>query len=318
MSDPHESFRDQRMLGFPPRSHHILLPERPANAARAALALYDATLHHQRLAASVGDVLLRLRLGPFLRVGRLPDMLDLEWWSHWCHEVARDIAGDAHSIGFRIWEDRVAGLLLDRSSRPLAFVKVWHLPPRLSPWHPELDLQAEAIAALAQPPPTTFRTPAVMHEGSFEGREYVAFEPLPPGRHQPLRPDPDHLHRIVDEVQQRLADMYRPGDVPAHHVMSHGDLTPRNLRVASDGAVWLFDWEYTRWAPPLADELRFWVTDGALRPRSSPEREGRRIAAILLQRGSRKDITEAVCWSDYITPPEAAIRAVVALEATRS
>ena len=206
----------------------------------------------------------------------------------------------------------------DRNSRPLAFVKVWHLPTRLSPWHPELDLQTEAIAALGQPPPTTFRTPAVMHDGSFEGREYVAFEPLPPGRHKPLRPDPDDLHRIVDEVQERLADLYRPGDVPAHHVMSHGDLTPRNLRVASDGAVWLFDWEYARWAPPLADELRFWVTRGALRRRSRPEREGRRIAAILLQRGSREDMIEALGWSDYITPPEAAIRAVVGLEATRS
>jgi hypothetical protein len=301
------------LLGFPPHSHHILLPARSVAAARAALALYDATLLHQRVAVVGGDLLLRAGLGRIFGV-RVPDGLDTDWWARWCHEVGSAVAGDVQDIAFRTWEDRIAGLLLDPCGRPLAFVKVWQTARQPSTGHPPTDLQADVITVLSQQEPASFKTPAIISEGFFDCYQYLAFEPLPAGRHRRFPRRPAALHRIIDELQERLAQLARPEGAPEHHVMSHGDLTPRNLRVSRDGSVWLFDWEYARWAPPLADELRFWVTDAALRPRPRPRRDGRRVLGLLLDRGSPADVAEALSWHEYVTPREAAIRSEIARE----
>lgn len=301
------------LLGFPPRSHHVLLPERPTRAALAGLTLYDATLRHQRVAAAAGHLLLRAGLGPLLRDRDLPADLDLGWWRQWCSTIAADHVGPVHRLAFRFWEDRVAGLLLNADAVPVGFAKLWRDPP--GPPREDPDLQGPILTTLAAHRPRSFRTPALLCEGSHEGWHYLLFEALPGGRHRPLPPDPHRVSAIVDEIQTRLTDVPRPATTPAHHVVSHGDLTPRNLRLAGDGQAWLIDWEYARWAPRLADELRFWVTSSALRARPRPERDGRGIVALLRRRGSESDIAEALHWRDYITPSEASIRHVIAREA---
>jgi aminoglycoside phosphotransferase (APT) family kinase protein len=44
----------------------------------------------------------------------------------------------------------------------------------------------------------------------------------------------------------------------------HGDLTPWNLRQRTDGTLFLIDWEDAGWAPPGADEVYYWATEGFL------------------------------------------------------
>jgi hypothetical protein len=304
---------ETRFLGFPRRSFHVLLPERPRAATRAGLALYDSTLLHQRAALALGTALLNLRLLRILRLEPLPvSLLDQRWWNAWCERIAVPTIGPVARAAFRLWEDRVVALLMTASGRPCGFVKVWRDPP--GPPRPDPYMQPAVLSRLSVKPPSSFRVAALLLEGTLDGWLYQLFEPLPVGPHRPVAGEPRRMARIFDEMRERLGDLPRRPQVPPNHVIGHGDFTPRNVRRASDGQVWILDWEYASWSPPLVDELQFWTARFALRTMPRPGRDGRRIVALLRERGSDEDIVEALRWGAYMTPEQSRIADVVARE----
>jgi hypothetical protein len=300
-------------LGFPRRTRHVLLPARPAAAARAGLALYDSTLLHQRIAAAVGNALFTLHLQRVFRIGSLPQpLVPTAWWSRWCKQVAVRTVGEVGCAAFRLWEDRIIALLMTDAGKPRGFVKVWRNPP--GPPRPHHDLQPDVVARLCCDSRQEFRVPALLDEGTLDGWYYELFEPLPPGTHRPLPADPARVAGIFDTMHERLSSIPRPSDVPAHYVIAHGDFTPRNVRLASDGHAWIVDWEYACWAPPLLDELHFWTAEFARRVRPRPARDGVRVLELLRTRGSDADIAEAFRGRMYMPSVQRAIADAVARE----
>jgi hypothetical protein len=303
---------DVDFLGFPRRTCHVLLPASPVRATAAGLVLYDNTRPHQRLVRRLGGALLALRLQRVLRLGRLPaPLLDQEWWEEWCDRVAKPSVGSVGRAAFRFWEDRIAALLMTESGEPLAFAKVWRDPP--GPLlRPDPYMQPAVLRCLASDRPRTFRVAAFLAEGTLGGWVYQLFEPLPPGAHRPVAAEPRRLARILDEMRERLSALPRSAGIPSDHVVGHGDFTPRNVREAADGHVWVLDWEYAGWAPVLADELGFWTAQLAWRAWSRPERDGRRVLRLLRERGSEEQIDQALRWTAYMTPEQRAIARVAA------
>ena len=304
---------ETRFIGFPRRTFHVLLPERPAAATRAGLALYDSTLLHQRVALALGTTLLDLRLLRVLKIGSLPpSLLDQHWWNTWCEQIAMPRVGSVGSAAFRLWEDRIVALLMTASGEPCGFAKVWRDPP--GPPRPDPYMQPAVLGSLSANPPSSFRVAALLLEGTLDGWLYQLFEPLPTGPHHPVVGGPRRMARIFDEMRERLADLPRRPHVPPHHVLGHGDFTPRNVRRASDGQIWILDWEYASWSPPLVDELQFWTARFALRTIPRPGRDGRNVVALLRERGRDEDIVEALRWGTYMTPEQSRIADVVARE----
>lgn len=88
----------------------------------------------------------------------------------------------------------------------------------------------------------------------------------------------------LDELEELLADLRDVlGPAPDGLVAAHGDLTPWNLRTASDGRRVLFDWEHRTFGPDGIDLVRFLVAAG----------EGiHRFAALPVQR--RRDLRGGV------------------------
>jgi hypothetical protein len=205
-------------------------------------------------------------------------------------------------------DSRVDLLLMARDGEPLGFLRLSdadHVQRRM-------EHEAHILHMLQQPQPATFRVPALRMEGSRGVWRWQLFEPLPDGPLQRPRIEPRRLASVVDEYRERIADLPQPANTPASHVPGHGDFTHRNLRVARDGTLWLIDWEYARWMPRLADELRFWAAWHAFTLLQRPQRAARRIVEILRDRGSDAEIAEAVAWPEFNRRAEAGIRNAVA------
>lgn len=308
--------RGREHVAFPPRSRFIMLPRRPRRAAHAGLALYEAVEPQQRIALEVGRVAARLGLAPLLP-GNDRSEVDRAWWAAFVSTVVEPTVGAVSHLAFRVpGNPRVSALAMDARGRPLAFAKL------LNSVEPELPAAANAV--LSAEPTASFRVPAVLDEGRFERWRYRLLRPLPEGPHRPPPRAPQRLWALVDELHDRLDVLSRPATVPAHHVVCHADLTPRNVRVATDGSWWLFDWDNLRWGPRLADELRYWSAWFAYRARPNVERDAARVLALLRQRGSDHEIREAVDWPDQVRQtyrriePElhAAVAAAVTTSAT--
>jgi Ser/Thr protein kinase RdoA (MazF antagonist) len=197
------------------------------------------------------------------------------------------------SVAFRVpGNPRVSLLAMDAAGRPIAFAKLLNAP--------QPHVAAAASALLSRAPTRSFGIPLALDEGEFSGRLYRVLRPLPEGPHRPPPLDPARLADVVDEFHERLSELERPPGTPAGHVACHADLTPRNLRVASDGGWWLFDWDNVRFGPRLADELRYWCAWHAYRPKPSVERDSAAVLSLLRRRGSDSEIAEAVAWPEQV------------------
>lgn len=279
-------------MGFPPGSSFVLLPKKPARAARAGLALYEAVEPRQRFAAWVGNTLTTAGLAGLLPT-RTRSEVDGRWWESFMREVVEPLVGPVASCAFRVpGNPRVSALALDSAGQPLAFAKL------LNTAAPQLPAMVSETLSSTQT--QSFRVPAMMAEGTFEGWIYRLLEPLPEGPTRPPGFDPQRLGEIVDEFHGVLADLPRPAGAAWSDVLCHADLTPRNLRVASDGNWWLFDWDNVRWGPRLSDELRYWCAWFAYRRKPDVERDAARIARLLLARGPAAEVREAVAWPDRV------------------
>jgi hypothetical protein len=290
-----------KYIGFPPGKHYLTLPAGRRAVQVGGLGLYDATFLHQRFALSAGRLLLRLGIERPFRLRYDPPVPD--WWDRWIGEVAEPLVGPVAHTAFRLpglpdFAPRVTTLLFDPDDRILAFAKhiVRDEPSRLSIAAQEL-LTAE--------PPATFKTPALLAHGRFEDTAFHMHAPLPGGGHRQPHPDPEVIEGVIDEMQTKLAVLPKPADTPAHFVPVHRDFLAINLRRASDGHLWLIDWDNVGWGPPLTDELAYWM--GGTARRVGPTRAGRtaQVHELLQRRGTDDQIREAIEWRRGHKPQEA-------------
>lgn len=286
------SLRDRRYLRFPPGSGFLLLPAGPRRATLAGLALYDTVAPRQRVMLRGGAVSTRLHLHRLLPTNTREDV-DWGWWESLTEGVVAPLVGPVGHLALRVPPRPFSpcALLLDGSGRPLAFAKAQAAPP-------EGD-EATIIERLAAARPDAFRTPSMLAAGHHGSVPYRVLEPLPEGPHHDPPFDPPRLWRIIDEYRDLLADLPRPAGAEPSHVPCHGDLHVRNLRRGSDGQLWLFDWERFRWAPRLADELRYWSSHFGGRVRGRADSHGRTVLELLRERGDDEEIRAALRWPDY-------------------
>ena len=293
-------------LGFPPRTGYLVLPGGDRRAAVSGLALYTPLYARQVAAVAATRALLRLGAGRVLRLRPQVELPDDGAWRRWLAEVVEPHVGP---VADQAWlprtDDRTCALLLDAAGAPLAFVKLRS--------HEEADRSEPAVLRLlATRPARTFRTPRLIADADFLHRHARVLEPLPEGPHRRPPRDPARVAAVVDELQELLEDLPRPAGVPARWRPAHGDLSPRNVRVAGDGHWWVYDWEYAGWGPRLADELRYWIADHAFRRGTDPVRDAERVLALLLRRGSESDVVDALHRRHFGKPAEDAIRRQVA------
>jgi hypothetical protein len=192
----------------------------------------------------------------------------------------------------------VTSLLFDKDGRILAFAK--HLV-RDEP----SELSTAAQELLTADPARSFHIPALLAHGRFEDMAYHMHAPLPGGGHRQPKPDPDVIEAVIDELQSKLAGLPGPDGTPDHFVPVHRDFLAINLRRASDGHLWLIDWDNVGWGPPLTDELAFWMGGVARRFGPTGNRRIVQTLELLRRRGSDEQIREAIEWRLGHKPQEA-------------
>jgi hypothetical protein len=286
-----ESLSSRSYVGFPPGSGLLMLPASPPRAARAGLALYEAVERRQRFALAGMNLLTRIGLQT-LMPNAAARAMDWGWWERWIDEVARPVVGAVGHVAVRIPATaRVCVLLMDRDGRPTGFAKI------LDAEEPEQS--SRVLKLLAEAGPRSFRVPAILAEGVFDGTAFSLSEPLPEGPHRRPPRDVVRVRAVLDEFTDHLSPIERPPAVPAHHVLCHTGFTPRNLRVTGDGGWWLFDLDNVRWGPRLAAELRYWSADFAYRARPRVGRAAAHVLRLLRERGTDDEIREAVHWPGH-------------------
>jgi hypothetical protein len=278
-------------VAFPPGRDFLLLPRAPARATKAGLALYDPVERRQRLTLRAGSLLGWLhaqRLAPKTTNGRV----DWPWWQRLVDEVAEPIVGPVGHVAFRIpGSRRVAALLLDHRGAPVGFVKITE--------GPRSALAMAMDRSFATSPPQTFLALETLLDDRLDGISFRMLAPLPEGPHHPPPLEPRRVRAIIDEFQA-VSDVDRPTGTPSHHVICHGDMTPRNLRVLADGHWVLFDWDAVRWGPRLADELRYWCAALVYRGAADVDRAAEQVVALLRERGDDTEVQEASVWSQRV------------------
>ena len=293
-----------RSICFPPWSDRLRISPRPAKAIHNGLNLFDT--YHPFRSATVNFARAFVGLGGH-RLWRWLDstsMSNAAWWSEFHVSVVEPIVGKIGSAAVARRYDRVDALLMGNDGAAKAFAKVLSTQEDVDRMRREGHVLQLILAAR----PANFRVPAILTEGTLHGLHYWLFEPLPDGPHWRPPPDPVLIAGVIDELQDCLQDLGKPPNALGHHVPAHGDFTHRNLRLCTDGGLWLFDWEYCDWMPLLADELRYWTCHYAYRTIPRPRAAARDILNILNQRGTTDDICEAVAWPEYNRQSEAAIR----------
>ena len=288
-------------IGFPPRRHYLTLPAGNRRVALQGLGLYDATFLHQRVALIAGRALLSASLEFPFRLKYDPPVPI--WWDRWLDEVAEPLVGPVADTAFRLpgqpdFAQRVTVLLFDARAHPLAFAKL------LARDEPS-ELSIAAQEELEAEPPTSFRIPRLLAHGRFDDMAYQLHEMLPGGRHSPPAFDPKVVHNVIDELQNRLGSLPRPAETPESYVPAHTDFLSINLRRASDGNLWLIDWDNVGWAPPLTDELAFWMGGFARRFGPTSPRRVEQVRELLRARGTDEQIATAIAWRKERRPLEA-------------
>jgi hypothetical protein len=296
-----------RGIPLTPRQRTLILPAAPPRAVRNALGLVDSHTPFRSFLVSCARSFSRSRLIPLLPIRRRPADAARQELGLLIRRVSGELPGTPAVMAVAMREERIDALLMDAVGVPLAFVKLATGADAAE----RMEMEAGVLACLREPADPLVRVPRMLAAGSLGDWPYHTYEPIPDGAHRRPEPDAELVRAVGREVRERLAALPRPADIPSHHVPGHGDFTHRNLRAAADGSLWLLDWEYARWMPVLADELRYWTTHYAFGFRLDPQGAARRIVAVLRGRGTDDDIAEAVAFPEFNRPREQAIRGAV-------
>lgn len=278
---------------FPPGLGQLQVPVSSKAAALAGISMYTPCRPKGRLAHRVAWAGLSA-FGPAVLPGRscplrLPVSADrwLALSEQWKEKIS---PFDDIVLYNRLQSNRPGFIaLLLQAGNPVAFLKCHPSGGR------ELDIEAAAVNMACRAAPSEFTAPAVIGRTSAEGWDTLAFEPLPPRLHRPLRAFP--ADALFDDIARCLHSLPRPAQTPSHWIPSHGDCTPWNLRRVSTGAVVLLDWERASLAPPGSDRVLYAAT----------------ATAVLGLKPPKLDYPEAVTyWQDRFgeSPLEARDRAL--------
>jgi hypothetical protein len=182
-------------------------------------------------------------------------------------------------------------LLLDARRVPIAFVKVTANPPN--------PMSIGALSRFNDEPPTSFWVPRLALDGRLEHLSYVVTSAMPNKSHRPAILLPDVRHRVVKEIQARLADLATPPSV-----VVHGDFGPWNVRQLRDGRLAIVDWEETAAGVVAADEL--WHSVCLQRHRQPLGKTLTRVRAELAHHSSEDVVVAARFWVDRLGRPQPA------------
>jgi hypothetical protein len=250
------------MKAFPRQGSGVLLPLDDRRAAALGVTMYTAckpsVIRAQRVACTVIGL-----LGARVLPGRR-ELLDLPCdVDEWVALVRQweDVVGPVGSVAvYRRRQVRRVGLTMIATrpdGSPAGVVK-------LRPSAGSLEREQEALAAVRDARPRTFRAPGPLGHGSHGEWWWSLQEAVFTRPHSPVFDPPAGL---FDEVREIVAGFAGPGDgTPAH-----GDVSPWNLRRDHRGAVWLYDWEDAGLLPPEADRTYFAVSAHVLGGRPVPE-----------------------------------------------
>ncbi|GGS83124.1 hypothetical protein GCM10010156_47250 [Planobispora rosea] len=246
-------------MRYPPGRGNVWIPVGDARSAAAGLSLLTFSrplpLAAQRLLHTAA-----LRVGPWVLPGRRepwsPPVAEHLWSA--VLEQATAVAGpaDGCAVYLRPQASRTgAAVLLLRAGRPVGFLKIREDAD-------ELDREAAVLELLDGGCGTGCRVPEMLGRGTAAGLSWMMISPMEP---VPARPARDvRIDELTARIRERLADLPRPRDVPAHWEPMHGDLTPWNLRRTRGKVPWLIDWEDTGYGPPGADEVYYLATRAAV------------------------------------------------------
>jgi hypothetical protein len=296
-----------RGIPLRPRERSLILPVGPPRALSNAFGLVDAHTPARSLLVACARGFSKTGMMPLIPVRRKP----ANEVGHRLQQLLPKVAGSLHQepavMAVAIRDGRIDVLLMDPAGVPVAFLKL----ATGANAEGRMTSEARVLEGIRTPAKARAHIPRILARGEVDGRSFHVYEPLPDGPHGRPAPDPELIAAVAHDVRDRLADLPRRGDVPIHFVPGHGDFTHRNLRAAGDGSLWLLDWEYARWMPPLADELRYWTAHHAYSLRLNPRRAAGHIVNVLRTRGSDDDIREAVAFPVFNRPREQAIRSAV-------
>jgi hypothetical protein len=298
---------DWRGIPLRPRERSLILPVGPPRALRNAFGLVDAHTPARSLLVACARGFSKTGMIPLIPVRRKPANEVGDRLQQLLPKVAGALRQEPAVMAVALRDDRIDVLLMDHAGVPVAFLKL----ATGDDAEGRMTSEAKVQDCMRTPTRALARVPRILTRGELDGHSFHVYEPLPDGPHGRPTPDPELIAAIVDDVRIRLADLPRPADAPNHFVPGHGDFTHRNLRAAGDGSLWLLDWEYARWTPRLADELRYWTAHHAYGLWINPRRAAGLIVKVLRTRGSDDDIGEAVAFPVFNRPREHAIRKAV-------
>ena len=249
-----------RMRAFPPGRRGVLLPLDDRKTAALGICLYTTSKPWVLTLQKAAHLLVSVT-GARALPGRT------ELWAPPCspHEWQSLVAAWHDALGpfdgltcYRPRQQARSGhpLLLTRRGEGLALVKL------ASEGGGGLHVEQAALAAVARFQPRTFLAPRPLGAGEVGQLSWSAQEAIFSAPHEPvLQASPD----LFDEVAACLAGLVSCWPVDSDHpnnsksaaVVSHGDLTPWNLRRDAEGRVWLYDWADVGPAPRDSDRAYF-------------------------------------------------------------
>jgi hypothetical protein len=257
-------------------------------SAQLSYALASQTL------AIAGPAPLRGRLVVTAPDGQRPRGID----DHFSQVLGQEIACAFHLTPARANRKPIVQLLAPRQQHPVGFAKVGvnDLTARL------VRREAVALRTLASRPAGQMVVPEVLHHGEFAGFDVLTLQPLPTWQAggtpslteaavaaaeiaaigQPIRqslatsdywqgiqrqvgefsdePRGRQLAACIDQVTQTL------GAAAVSFTASHGDFSPWNMWLTTDGPLLVWDWERFETATPAGlDLLHFRLNDQFVR-----------------------------------------------------
>lgn len=284
-----------RHKAYPPQLRNLSVPIQDRRSAHAGMAMYSPC---RRLAVFVHAVSwLMVNISPKLLPGKTIDSGFPRDICEFLETLSRDLGEIDNFAAYRPRQTERSGaaLLLLRHGVPVSFVKI----RRDGADSLERERQATTLVASNV---QTFRTPRSVAWGKIDAWSYVAYEPIPTGRHRvPRNP---HLGAIAEDIIGALGVLPKPPNVPSHWTPMHGDFTPWNLRHHPIWGLVLVDWENVDWAPPGADEAFYLATMRAL---------GKRVQYVPAQMEAREFWLERVTRRPHGTDSAFSVALIKAL-----
>jgi len=185
---------------------------------------------------------------------------------------------------------RFSLLLTNATDAPIAFAKFTMNPPN--------KMAIDAFRKFGEDPPEAYWAPRLLGAGMLGGYSYTVTTAMPNRPHVPARLSSPNRRDIINDIQDRLADLAQDGAV-----VMHGDFGAWNVRSFRHGSIAIVDWEATCQGVPVADEL--WHAISWVSTRSSSVDTARFLRSELPDHDPDVVSLAARFWLGKLGQPEA-------------